>query len=104
MTLDDQSPELPLEHLDALSPAQVRRFQLWRAMADLSKAQADGRLSPEQVKLLAGLADTLQQLATQLGQLAELGQQYAQLLGAGSAAPDTASAPVNSVRTDLSED
>jgi hypothetical protein len=80
MTPDDRSSELPLQHLDALTPAQVRRFEFWRAMADLSKAQADGRLSPEQTRLLGALADNLQQLAAQLNQLAALGQQCAQLL------------------------
>ena len=86
MTPDDRSLALPLQQLDGLTPSQVRRFQLWRAMADLAKAQEDGRLSPEQTRLLGALADNLQQLATQLTQLAALGQQCAQLLEAGQAA------------------
>ncbi len=80
MTLDERSRDLPLQHLDALTSAQVRRFQLWRAMADLAKAQKNGRLSPEQTRLLGTLADNLQQLADQLSQLAALGQQCSQLL------------------------
>jgi hypothetical protein len=65
---------------DELTPAQARRFQLWRAMTDLAKAQEDGRLTPDQVRLLEGLADSLQQLASQMSRLAELGEQYAALL------------------------
>ncbi len=86
MTPDDRSLALPLQQLDGLTPPQVRRFQLWRAMADLTKAQEDGRLSPEQTRLLGALADNLQQLATQLNQLAALGQQCAQLLESSHAA------------------
>jgi hypothetical protein len=80
-----------LQQLDALTPAQARRFQLWRAMAELAKAQEDGRLSPEQARLLGALADNLQQLATQLHELAALGQQCAQMLDADRA--PTASPP-----------
>src|SRR5215218_11055633 len=70
MTPDDRTLELPLQQLDGLTPAQARRFQLWRAMADLAKAQEDGRLSPEQARLLGTLADNLRQLSAQLSQLA----------------------------------
>ena len=86
MTPDEQSRELHLGQSDALTPAQLRRFQLWRALVGLSKAQAEGRLTPEQACLLESLAEKLQQLAAQLNQLAELGQQYAQLLEASHAA------------------
>ena len=65
---------------DEMTPAQARRFQLWRAMTDLAKAQEDGRLTPEQVRLLEGLADSLQKLAGQLTLLANLSEQYVKLL------------------------
>ena len=65
---------------DEMTPAQARRFQLWRAMADLARARADGRLTPEQVWLLEGLADSLQKLAGQLTLLAHLSEQYVTLL------------------------
>jgi hypothetical protein len=97
MTPDDRPPALPLQQFDGLTPTQVRRFQLWRAMADLAKAQEDGRLSPEQARLLGALADNLQQLATQLQQLASLGQQCAQLVESSRAvtgsAPDASQLP-----------
>ena len=80
MAPDDRSLELPLQQLDGLTPTQVRRFQLWRGMADLTKAHDDGRLSPEQTRLLGALAENLQQLAAQLNQLAALGQQCAQII------------------------
>jgi hypothetical protein len=83
MTPNDQVPGLHPEHPDGLTPAQLRRFQLWRAMADLAKAQADGRLTAEQARMLESLADSLQQLAAQLGELAQLGQQCVQLLDPG---------------------
>jgi hypothetical protein len=86
MTPDERTHRLPLQQLDGLTPAQVRRFQLWRAMSDLAKAQEDGRLGPEQTRLLGALADNLQQLAAQLNQLAALGQQCAQLLESSRAA------------------
>ena len=73
---------------DELTPAQARRFQLWRAMTDLAQAQEDGRLTPEQVRLLEGLADSLQQLASQMTRLAELGEQYAALLESPSPTSD----------------
>jgi hypothetical protein len=73
---------------DELTPAQARRFQLWRAMTDLAKAQEDGRLTSDQVRLLEGLADSLQQLASQMTRLAELGEQYAALLESPSPAAD----------------
>lgn len=91
MTPDERTPALPLQQLDGLSPTQVRRFQLWRAMADLAKAQEDGRLSQEQARLLGSLADNLQQLATQLHHLAAIGQECAQLLESSQAV--TGSAP-----------
>ena len=88
MSLSERSPA---SYPDELNPATLRRFQLWRAMSDLSKAQADGRLSAEQARVLEGLADNLQQLATHLAQLADLGRQYAQalepMLDARSSAP-----------------
>ena len=84
MSSSDRSPA---SYPDELTPATVRRFELWRAMTDLSKAQADGRLSPEQARLLESLADNLQQLAQQLGELARLGQQHARLLDAPRAGP-----------------
>lgn len=93
MTPDDRSLALPHQQLDGLTPAQVRRFQLWRAMADLAKAQEDGRLSPEQTRLLGALADNLQQLATQLNQLAALGQQCAQLLASSQTATGASTPP-----------
>ncbi len=65
---------------DELTPATLRRFQLWRAMSDLSNAQADGRLSADQAQLLESLADNLQELAAHLTQLADLGRQYAEKL------------------------
>jgi hypothetical protein len=73
---------------DELTPAQARHFQLWRAMTDLAQAQADGRLTSDQVRLLEGLADSLQQLASQMTRLAELGEQYAALLESPSPAAD----------------
>jgi len=51
-------------------------------MTMLSKARAAGSLSPEQARLLDGLADNLQLLATQMAELAALGRQYVQLLEA----------------------
>ena len=77
MSLSERSPA---SYPDELTPATMRRFQLWRAMTDLSQAQADGRLAPEQAELLGSLADNLQQLAAHLAQLADLGRQYAQAL------------------------
>ena len=91
MTPDDPSPEQPLDQLDALTPAQVHRFQLWRAMVELSRAQANGQLTQDQVQMLTSLADNLQQLATQLSQLADLGQQAVQLLDSGRVPSDSAS-------------
>lgn len=77
MSLSERSPA---SYPDELTPATLRRFKLWRAMSDLAKAQADGRLSSEQAQLLESLADNLQELATHLTQLAELGRQYAEAL------------------------
>jgi hypothetical protein len=100
MAPDDRTLELPLQQLDGLTPTQVRRFQLWRAMADLAKAQADGRLSPEQTRLLGALADNLQQLAAQLNQLTALGQQCAQLLESSRAMTGLPPVPEASQPTD----
>ena len=61
--------------LDALTPDQARRFQLWRAVTELSQAQADGHLSTEQVELLDGLAESLRTLADRLSELAGLSQE-----------------------------
>jgi hypothetical protein len=100
MTPDDRSSEQPLADLDALRPDQARRYQLWRAMADLSRAHEHGQLSPEQVRLLGSLAESLQRLSAQLTQLAELGQQAVQLL-----APDRADArPAAGQRPTLATD
>jgi hypothetical protein len=82
MTPNDRALDVNAEHPDGLTPAQLRRFQLWRAMSALALAQAGGRLTADQVRLLESLADSLQQLAGQLSQLAELGQQCVQLLDA----------------------
>ena len=90
MTPDDRLLDVDAEHPDGLSMAQLRRFQLWRSMSTLAKAQADGRLTAEQARLLESLADSLQQLAGQLSLLAELGQQAVQLLDASRAAPGAA--------------
>jgi len=65
---------------DELTPAQTRRFQIWRALADLARAQEEGSLTADQVRLLEALANNLQQLANHLNQLADLGQSYAGLL------------------------
>ena len=65
---------------DRLSPDQQRRLELWRAMTMLTKARAAGTLSPEQARILEGLADNLQQLAVQMGELARLGRQYVEQL------------------------
>lgn len=87
MTPNDQLLDVDDEHPDGLTPAQLRRFQLWRAISALAQAQADGKLTAEQVQLLESLAESLQQLAGQMSQLAELGQQCVQLLDPGRAAP-----------------
>ena len=87
MTPNDRALDVDGEHPDGLTSAQLRRFQLWRAMAGLAQAQADGRLTAEQVRLLESLADSLQQLAGQLSQLAELGQQCVELLDADRETP-----------------
>jgi hypothetical protein len=75
---------------DEMTPAQSRRLQLWRAMTDLARAQDDGRLTREQVRLLEGLADSLQKLAGQLTLLANLSEQCVTLL---DDAPNSASSP-----------
>ena len=82
MTPNDRALDVDAEHPDGLTSAQLRRFRLWRAMSALAQAQADGKLTADQVRLLESLADSLQQLAGQLSQLAELGQQCVQLLDA----------------------
>ncbi|MGE3909591.1 MAG: hypothetical protein AB7K36_09580, partial [Chloroflexota bacterium] len=88
----DQSPPV---HPDHLTPAAARRFALWRAMADLSRAKAEGRLSPEQVRLLESLADNLQHLSQQLSQLADLASQYTRALDPSQT--DLSSAPPHEV-------
>lgn len=93
MTPDERAFDLPDTPPDVLSPDQERRFRLWRAMADLPRAQADGRLSPEQAGLLEALAANLQDLAARLSQLAALGQQYAQVLEAGRLPAPTPPSP-----------
>lgn len=93
MTPDEQAFDLPDTPPDELSPGQERRFRLWRAMAELSQAQAEGRLSPEQIRLLEALAANLQDLSTRLSQLAALGQQYAQSLEDGPGAAPTSASP-----------
>ena len=90
MAPDDRAFDVEPQHPDGLTPAQLRRFELWRAMSALAHAQADGKLTAEQARLLESLADNLQQLAGQLSQLAELGQQCVQLIDAGRAAPGPA--------------
>ncbi|MCC7370773.1 MAG: hypothetical protein IT306_20295 [Chloroflexi bacterium] len=65
---------------DELTPETMRRFQLWRAISDLAKAQEDGRLSADQARLLESLADTLQRLSAQLSAVADLGRQYLDVL------------------------
>ena len=82
MTPNDRALDPDGEHPDGLTPAQRRRFQLWRAVSALAQAQADGKLTADQARLLESLADSLQQLAGQLSQLAELGQRCVQLLDA----------------------
>ena len=65
----------------------------------LARAQAGGKLTAEQVRLLELLADSLRQLAGQLSLLAELGQQCVELLDAGHASPGLAPGPAaDSVR------
>jgi hypothetical protein len=83
MAPNERSPGSPTEYPGELTAEQVRRFQLWRAMTELAKAQADGQLTAEQTRLLESLADNLQQLAGQLRQIAELGQQCITLLDTG---------------------
>jgi hypothetical protein len=93
MMPDEQAFDLPDPSPDALSTGQARRLRLWRAMADLSNAQADGRLSPEQARLLEALAANLHALSARLSQLAALGQQYAQVLEAGPGPAQTSLGP-----------
>ena len=100
MTPNDRVLDLDPEHPDGLTPSQLRRFQLWRAMSALAQAQADGRLTAEQVRLLESLSDSLQQLAGQLSQLAELGQQCVQLLDAGRASPASVADPIRDPASD----
>lgn len=90
MAPDDRAFDVGPQHPDGLTAAQLRRFELWRAMSALAQAQADGKLTAEQARLLESLADNLQQLAGQLSQLAELGQQCVQLIDASRAAPGPA--------------
>jgi hypothetical protein len=89
MTPNDRLPGLDP---DLLTPEQARRLTMWRALMDLSRAQADGKLTTEQTRLLESLAESLQRLAAQMTQLADLGKQYADLLEARTApaGPDAA--------------
>lgn len=88
MTPNDQGPGTAAEYPDQMTPDQLRRYRLWRAMTDLANAQADGRLTEEQTRLLESLAASLQKLASQLSQLAELGQQFAHVLDASRASDE----------------
>lgn len=85
--LNDLPRDATHEGQGAPTPEQLRRLQLWRAMADLAKAQPDGRLTEEQARLFAALADNLQRLAAQLHQLSELGQACARRLDPDPAPP-----------------
>lgn len=77
--------------LDELTPAQVRRYELWRALNDLATAQEDGRLTPHQAELIRTLAENMELLAGQLHQVVELGQSCVRLLDqlAALSAPDS---------------
>jgi len=86
MAPNDRVPGSPTEFPDDLTSDRTRRFQLWRAMTDLAAAQSDGKLTDDQARLLESLADSLQRLATQLSQIAELGQQCIQVLDSERAA------------------
>jgi hypothetical protein len=94
MSPNDRAPDVDPEHLDGLTPDQLRRFQVWRAMAGLARARAGGKLTAEQVQLLESLAESLQRLAGRLSILAELGQQCVELLDAGRASPGLVPGPV----------
>ena len=65
--------------LDDLTPEQARRFQLWSALTELSRARSDGYLTDEQVTLLETLAGNLQSLAGQLTELADRGREVLRL-------------------------
>ena len=93
MTPNDGARDVDPGHPDGLTPEQLRRFQIWRAMAGLARAQAGGKLTVEQVRLLESLATSLQQLAGQLSLLAELGEQCVQVLDAGRTSPRLAPGP-----------
>jgi len=81
MPNDVSSPEQPA-FPDEPSVDQRRRFELWRAMSSLSKAQANGALSADQARVIEGLADNLKRLAAQMTDLAQLGHRYVELLEA----------------------
>jgi hypothetical protein len=82
MSLNDFSSAKQPAFPDEPSADQRRRFELWRAMSGLSKAQANGALTADQARLIEGLADTLQRLAAQMTELAQLGHRYVELLEA----------------------
>ena len=67
--------------LDDLTPEQVRRFQLWSAMTELSRAHAGSghHLTAEQVALLEALAGNLRTLAEQLAELADRSREVMRL-------------------------
>ena len=104
MAPNDRTRDVDPAQPDGLTPDQLRRFQLWRAMAGLARAQAGGKLTAEQVGLLESLADSLRQLAGQLSVLAELGQQCVQLLDAGHASPGLVPGPVTDPVRDPASD
>jgi hypothetical protein len=93
MTPNDRARDVEPGQPDGLTPEQLRRFRVWRAMAGLAQAQAGGRLTTEQARLLESLAESLQQLAGQLSLLAELGEQCVQVLDAGRTSPGLAPGP-----------
>jgi hypothetical protein len=90
MTPNDRLPGLDP---DLLTPEQARRLTMWRALTDLSRAQADGRLTLEQTRLLESLAESLRRLASQMTQLAHLGRQFADLLEAEQSAAGPGNVP-----------
>jgi hypothetical protein len=82
MSPNDFSSAEPSAFPDEPSADQRRRFEVWRAMSGLSKAQANGALSADQARLIEGLADTLKRLTAQMTELAQLGHSYVELLEA----------------------
>ena len=66
-------------HLDDLTPEQIRRFQLWRSLTELSNAHAAGHLTADRVTLLEALAGNLQTLAARLSKLANRSRELVRL-------------------------